>query len=164
MYERIMPVFCKNVIPKDQQDPLLFEKMLKEKNTILNMAIQELQKLVANNYKFVEPSRMEDLRLEYETENNTLLDFIKECCYIGNDIPVAARLKRSIFKEAYTKYVEINNNNRGKLIWNDVKLILEKEYNETFIKSNGIYYMQKITLTPEAVKELDIYGTPYSNY
>lgn len=74
------------------------------------------------------------------------------------------RLKRSTFKEAYTKYVSINNNGRGQLIWNDAKTILEREFNETFIKSHGIYYMKRIALTLEATKELEIYGAPYSNY
>lgn len=96
VYERIMPVFCNNVIPKEKQDPLLFEKMLKEKNTILNMAIQELQKLVANNYKFVEPKSMDATRIEYETENNTLLDFIKECCYVDDNI-----IPRYAFEKKY---------------------------------------------------------------
>lgn len=162
VYERIMPVFCNNVIPKEKQDPTLFEKMLKEKNTILNMAIQELQKLVQNNYKFIEPKAMADIRLQYETENNTLLDFIKECCYINDDIMPGMRIKRSTFKEAYSKYVAINNNGRGQLVWNDVKTLLLNEFQEDFIKYNGIFYMKRIALTPEATRELEIYGAPYS--
>lgn len=157
VYERIMPVFCNNVIPKEKQDPMLFEKMLKEKNTILALAIQELQKVVNNNYHFIEPEKLARERIAYEKENNTLLNFIEECCYIKDDTMPSLRLRRSIFKEAYDKYIKLNCNGRGKINTLDMNNLLLTNYGETFIKSNGIWYMKKILLLPEAKEELGIY-------
>lgn len=162
VYDRIMPVFCNNVVPKEEQDPLLFEKMLKEKNTILYIAIEELQKVINNNYHFIEPKSMQNQREEYETENNTLLSFINECCYIKDDVLPSLRLKRSTFKEAYDKYIMLNCNGKGKLNAQEIKTILQNNFNESFIKSNGIFYLERILLTPEAKQELGIYdGTNY---
>lgn len=163
VYERIMPVFCNNVIPKEKQDPMLFEKMLKEKNTILALAIQELQKVVNNNYHFIEPEKLARERIAYEKENNTLLNFIEECCYIKDDTMPSLRLRRSIFKEAYDKYIKLNCNGRGKINTLDMNNLLLTNYGETFIKSNGIWYMKKILLLPEAKEELGIYEPMENN-
>lgn len=163
VYERIMPVFCNNVIPKEKQDPMLFEKMLKEKNTILALAIQELQKVVNNNYHFIEPEKLARERIAYEKENNTLLNFIEECCYVKDDTMPSLRLRRSIFKEAYDKYIKLNCNGRGKINTLDMNNLLSTNYGETFIKSNGIWYMKKILLLPEAKEELGIYEPMENN-
>lgn len=163
VYERIMPVFCNNVIPKEKQDPMLFEKMLKEKNTILALAIQELQKVVNNNYHFIEPEKLARERIAYEKENNTLLNFIEECCYVKDDTMPSLRLRRSIFKEAYDKYIKLNCNGRGKINTLDMNNLLQTNYGETFIKSNGIWYMKKILLLPEAKEELGIYEPMENN-
>lgn len=163
VYERIMPVFCNNVIPKEKQDPTLFEKMLKEKNTILALAIQELQKVVNNNYHFIEPEKLARERIAYEKENNTLLNFIEECCFIKDGTMPSLRLRRSIFKEAYDKYIKLNCNGRGKINTLDMNNLLLTNYGETFIKSNGIWYMKKILLLPEAKEELGIYEPMENN-
>lgn len=157
VYERIMPVFCNNVIPKEKQDPMLFEKMLKEKNTILSIAITQLQRVIENNYHFIEPESLSEQRLYYEKENNTLLNFIEECCYINDNVMPNLRLKRSVFKEAYDKYIKINYNNRGKLNTIDMNNLLMTQFDETYIKSNGIWYMKKILLLPETIEELGLY-------
>lgn len=163
VYERIMPVFCNNVIPKEKQDPLLFEKMLEEKNSILSFAIQELQKVVKNNYHFIEPEKMAQQRLMYETENNTLLNFIEECCYVKDETMPSLRLRRSVFKDAYDKYIKLNCNGRGKIATADMNNILKTYFNETFVKSNGIWYMKRVLLLPEAKEELGIYE-PTENF
>lgn len=161
VYERIMPVYCNNVIPKEKQDPMLFEKMIKEKNSILLGALLALQKLIKNNYHFIEPKSMEKAREAYETENNTLLTFVKDCCVVKPDIIPSARTKRSTFREAYDIWIKKNNNGRGKLNSKDMNLLLEKNFGEVYIKSNGIVYMSVLVLTPEAKEELGIYDAIY---
>ena len=158
VYDRIMPVYCENVIPKEKQDPLLFEKMLAEKNTILKKALKALKEVIDNNYNFVEPKGIEQVKDKYEIQNNTLLAFINEYCeYNDADTVPRTRTKRSTFKKAYDAWVRINNNGRGKLTSQDINLLLETKYDEKFIKSNGIWYMSKIFLLPEAFQELDIW-------
>ena len=131
--------------------------MLKEKNSILKNAIMELNKVVNNNYKFIEPSNMQVERDKYEIENNTLLTFINECCYLREDTMPSMKTKRSTFKKAYENWIKINNNGRGKLSSRDINLLLETEYGETYSLYNGIWYMSKIVIDPSAKEELGIY-------
>lgn len=162
VYDRIMPVYCNNVIPKNEQDPYLFEKILKEKNSILKNILIALQRVINNGYKFDEPKSLEKVREEYEINNNTLLTFIKECCEVMPDIMPSYRTKRSDFKLAYDTWIKNNNNNRGKINSKDMNAILETKYDECYIKSNGIIYMSKLVLTPEAKEELGIYTGTYN--
>lgn len=157
VYDRIMPIYCENVIPKEEQDPLLFEKMLKEKNSIIKKTLIELKKVINNNYTLIEPQYMKEMKEKYEIQNNTLLSFINEYCEVITDIPVYHRTKRSTFKHAYDAWVRINNNGKGKLNSQDMNTILETKFNEKYIKSNGIWYMSKIIVLPEAFQELDIW-------
>lgn len=157
VYDRIMPVYCNNVIPPEERDPELFSKMWKEKNAILKKALDALQIVIKNNYKFVEPSNMIENRTEYEIENNTFLSFLEECCALKPDVMASFRLRRSDFKKAYDNYIKLNCNNFGKISVTDMNRILKEKYDENFIKSDGIWYMSKIVLLPEAKEELEIY-------
>lgn len=116
-----------------------------------------LQRLIKNNYHFVEPKSMENARSRYETENNTLLTFIEECCIIKPDIIPSARTKRSVFRNAYDVWIKKNNNGRGKLNSKDMNILLENNFGEKYVKSNGTIYMSVLVLTPEAKEELGIY-------
>ena len=157
VYDRIMPVYCNNVIPKEQQDPYLFDKILEEKNSILQNVLMALKRLIDNGYKFDEPESMLDNRKQYEIENNTLLTFLRECCEFNPDVSPYQRTKKRVFKEAYDVWIKKNNNGKGKLNSKEMARILEEEYNEYGIKSNGILYMNKILVKPEALEELGVY-------
>lgn len=161
VYDRIMPVYCNNVIPKEEQDPMLFEKMIKEKNSILLGALLALQRLIKNNYHFIEPKSMENARERYEIENNTLLSFVNECCEIMPNMIPSGRTKRSTFRDAYDVWIKKNNNGKGKLNSKDINLLLEKNFGEKYIKSHGTIYMSVLVLTPEAKEELGIYDGTY---
>ena len=113
--------------------------------------------MIKNNYHFIEPAKLTEQRLIYEKENNTLLNFIEECCFVKDDTMPSLRLRRSVFKEAYDKYIKMNCNGRGKITTLDMKNLLLTYYDETYIKSNGIWYMKRILLLPEAKEELGIY-------
>lgn len=160
VYDRIMPIKCKNVIPPEKRDPELFEKIMTEKNAIIKKALSALHYIIENNYKFIEPKCVKEARESYTVDNSTLLTFIEECCYVHEDI--SFRLKRSEFKQAYTNYVKLNFNGNGKVSTKVMNRILLERYEEDFIKSNGIWYMKKIRLTKEAREELGI--SNYSNY
>lgn len=161
VYDRIMPVYCNNVIPPEKRDPELFNKMWKEKNAILKKALDALQIVIGNGYKFIEPSTMIKAREEYEVDNSTFLTFMEECCEIKPDVMASFRLRRSTFRQAYDQYVKINCNNFGKISTYDMNRILKEKYNENYVKSNGKWFMEKIVLLPEAKEELNIYENNY---
>lgn len=50
VYDRIMVVDCPNVIPKEQQDKQLLEKMYAERRGIVKKAVKALQTVIANGY------------------------------------------------------------------------------------------------------------------
>ena len=55
VYDRIMVVECKNVIPKAKQDKQLLDKMYSERDGIVYKAVKALQTVIANGYSFSEP-------------------------------------------------------------------------------------------------------------
>ena len=95
----------------------------------------------------------------FKTDNNTiaLLRGLIERVEADSPIDDLELVNPKVVKEAYDKYVKLNNNGKGKLTSLDINLILEQDFRETYIKSGGIWYMSRINLLPEAKQELEIY-------
>lgn len=79
VYDRIMIVRCDNVIPEEEQDKELVDKLYAERAGIVYKAIQALQRVIRNGYRFSEPESTKRYREAYKVENNTVLRFIEEC-------------------------------------------------------------------------------------
>jgi len=79
VYDRILPIHCINVIPKDEQDKCLLDKMYAEREGIVYKAVKALQRVIANGYRFSEPQCVEHDRQKYMTENNTVKAFFDQC-------------------------------------------------------------------------------------
>ena len=107
VYNRILPICINNVIPPEKQDPTLLEKMLKEKEGIVVLAIQALKRLIANNYRFIETEAVQKARELYETENNSLFVFVEDCCE-RKEVPPKDRLRRSDFNRVYREWCKRN--------------------------------------------------------
>lgn len=65
VYDRIMVVECPNVIPKEQQDKQLLDKMYSERDGIVRKAVRALQNVIANGYRFTEPDSISEARKKY---------------------------------------------------------------------------------------------------
>ena len=79
VYDRIMVVECKNVIPKEETDKELLDKMYAERDGIVYKAVRALQTVIANGYRFSEPVSVTEAREKYQTENNTVIRFFEHC-------------------------------------------------------------------------------------
>ena len=79
VYDRIMTVECKNVIPPEKQDKKLLEKLYAEREGIVYRAITALQTVIRNGYRFSEPKSVTEARERYMNENNTVISFWNEC-------------------------------------------------------------------------------------
>lgn len=79
VYDRIMVVDCPNVIPKEQQDKQLLEKMFAERRGIVKKAVKALQTVIANGYRFTEPDSIAEARRDYQSANSTVISFYEEC-------------------------------------------------------------------------------------
>ena len=74
--------------------------------------------------------------------NNSLSTFIDKYCVISNNIKPTERITRQSFKIGYKSYCE--QINCAQLDYKSMKQTLKEKYNESFIKSNGTWYMSKI--------------------
>lgn len=153
VYDRMLIVYCKNVIPEEKKDPEIFNKMWKEKNAILQQALFFLNQLRNNNFKFTIPAEMASLKEEYEIQNNTLLSFIEECCDKLTVLP-SNRLKKTEFKRVYYKWVDFNNNGRGKLKSKEIEEILTNRYDFKINKYNGYDQIEGLVIKEETYIEL----------
>ncbi|MCH5204293.1 MAG: bifunctional DNA primase/polymerase [Oscillospiraceae bacterium] len=79
VYERIIIVPCKNVIPKEKRDPLLLEKIMPERSAIIYKAVLALREFLERGYKFNIPEPCKAAREAYKVENNSVLQFLEEC-------------------------------------------------------------------------------------
>lgn len=78
VYDRIMVLESKNVIPKDKQDKELLDKLYEECEGIIYKAVKALQQVIRNGYRFTEPDCVIKAREAYMKENNTILGFMSE--------------------------------------------------------------------------------------
>ena len=79
VYDRFCIVKCNNVIPEEERDPKLLEKMFAEASGIIYKAVTELKKVIDNGYKLTEPQAIIDARNEYSKANNIVTAFADEC-------------------------------------------------------------------------------------
>lgn len=155
VYERMMPIVCNNVIPKEKRDAHLLDKMLLEKNTILKRSLEALYRLIDKDFKF-EPTKEMQIAIEkHKISNNTLLSFISECCEDASNS--REKTKRSAFNKCYDAWCKENSCIKGKLNKNTISEVLASEYGEYYKKSNGIFYLEKLKIQPKIMEELGVF-------
>ena len=107
VYDRIMIINCRNVVPKDKQDKQLLDKMYKEREGIVYKAVNALQNVIQNGYRFSEPASVIDARDQYRDTNSSVISFFNDCMTaIGSG---RAATTSKVFK-AYKSWCEDNNN------------------------------------------------------
>lgn len=80
VYNRIIPVECKNVIPKHKQNKHIVDDMYKEREEIIRLLIPFLMQTVNNNYTFDIPDSCLALKEQYKEDNDPVRQFFAECC------------------------------------------------------------------------------------
>lgn len=133
VYSRFLIVSCDNVVPDNQRDPELLEKLLAEKEIIVSVAIQYLQQAIKRDYKFTESERTIKNREDYKIRNDSLKLFLQECCVIGQ-----GRVITSVFKEKYKNWCRDNRLEPEPA--NNINHILTNEYGVVKGKSYSDYY------------------------
>lgn len=112
VYNRIVVLRCKNVIPKEKQDKYLLDKMLEEKESIVKLAINELQKAIENGYEFIISDEIKRETKIYKQENNTVACFIRDCCTKRKTYNDDCSCKKMY--DVYVAYCKDNNNGYAK--------------------------------------------------
>lgn len=99
--ERLHVLHFPRMIPKEQRDTRLLEKMLDERDYIVSAAVDLAVKLRCNDYKFTVTANSQRLLDEYARESRILGEFIENMCVVEE----GARVYKSDFFEAFKKYV-----------------------------------------------------------
>lgn len=142
-YRRLIIVPFSRQIEKSKIDKSLKYKFQREKEGILNWALEGLKRLYENNFEFSENELTDGVKKEYKRENNNVISFVEECCEIDSlfscsrieiyeaykEFCVEAGLK-ALSQIKFNKELEGNFNitrsRSGKLrLWNGVRIKLE---------------------------------------
>ncbi|MDV5105924.1 phage/plasmid primase, P4 family [Clostridium perfringens] len=78
-YRRLIIVPFSRQIDKSKIDKSLKYKFQREKEGILNWALEGLKRLYENNFEFSENESTDGVKKEYKRENNNVISFVEEC-------------------------------------------------------------------------------------
>lgn len=153
VYNRIMQVECKNVIPANKQDKNLLDKLYAERVGIVYKAVMALTRVIANGYSFSEPERVKGARAEYMAENSTVISFYNECMERRPDGKIRDKCTTGKVYDVYRAWCYDNNHGYAKTA-KEFRSELSSFLNTTFPdmttrRGSGIYY-HSFTLTNEA--------------
>lgn len=151
LYERLMIYEPLKVIPPEQRDKYLIDKMLAEKEYVIKQAVEALKRLIDNDFVLRETDVMIEKRLEHERDNDTVMSFMDECCCAPDkDNPMVST--RS-FYDMYKAWCMDNTNgyvDTGKKAFK--KRLIDMDLGEVKRTNKGRYYSQ-ITVKSEAIDE-----------
>ena len=110
-YDRFIIIRCSNVIPKERQDKLLIEKMLRESSGIVFKALMAFKNTIERG-GFIEPAESRAIMSHYRVDNSLYIQFFTECCTMrpmnGNDVSVRDNCKCSDVHKALKAWCSIN--------------------------------------------------------
>lgn len=109
VYKRMIIVRCENVIPEEQQDKRLLEKILPESSGIIYNAVMALRQFVERGYKLHIPKSCEMEREAYKIENNTVLQFLEECTVPREQSDSSIFTTTGAMLSAYKNWARQNN-------------------------------------------------------
>ena len=153
VYDRIMIVNCPNVIPVEQQDKQLLDKMYAEKEGIVQKCVKALQWVINNGYKFTEPESVSAARASYQEVNSTVLTFAEECLcpWPTGTVGDFSCTTGSIHK-VYCAWCKDNNNGYAKSakeFRDELAASKETTFAEMTTRRNGQTYYKELTLTED---------------
>jgi P4 family phage/plasmid primase-like protien len=81
-YNRLKIINFPHSIPVEDQDEDLIDKLKLEASGIINWALEGLERLICNNYRFTEDLKIKE---EYKEYSNSVLLFIREYCEFNHE-------------------------------------------------------------------------------
>ena len=133
VYDRFIILSCDNVIPEEQRDSKLLEKLATESEYLICASIKCLRISIKNGYKFTESERTIKNREDYAIKNNSLALFLTECCDCGK-----GSTPTSIFKTKYKYWCKENKLPCEKP--NSISKLLTEKFGVEKYKSNTDCY------------------------
>lgn len=115
LFERFMVIPCEVTIKEEDRDPMLFEDLKKESDQMFKWALEGLQRLIKNRFRFTHSAAIHEAGEDYRSKSDTLFRYVKETYTItGRD---QDRITKHEFEQDYE-------------IWagqNDIKNPIEKK-------------------------------------
>ena len=153
VFDRIMVLNCPNVIPLEEQDSQLLEKMIAERDGIVFKTVMALKNVIANGYRFTEPEKVIAARKAYLEETNTALAFWNECVVERENRKITDNCTTGKIYDVYKAWCQDNNNGYAKTareFRNAIADHLGKEHTDLVTHTrNGSFY-QDYTLSHDA--------------
>lgn len=162
VYNRIMQIDCKNVIPPEKQDKFLLDKMYKERNGIVYKSIMALNEVILNGYEFTIPESVRFAKEDYKAENSTVISFYNECMIKRPTGSVSDDCTTQKVYEVYREWCKDNNHGYAKTakeFREELSEILGKPYKDIKVRIHGVSYYKDFTLSLEAKRNyVKVYG------
>lgn len=103
--DRLLIIPFENQIPKEKQDPTLFNKLINEIDYIANWALEGLIRLIINNYRFTDSLKNVRALQNYKIQSNTIEQFITTRCKFS----ISSKIFKSDLENAYFSFCEEHN-------------------------------------------------------
>lgn len=105
--DRLMLLSCRHSIPEYERDPMLADKLITERDGILQWAWTGLRRFIDNGYRFTHCQSSEDLMKEYRARHDNMYAFLLDRMEItGNRADV---IKKTDLEFMYSQYCQENN-------------------------------------------------------
>lgn len=107
IFERLLIIPCENVLKENERDPLLFENLIEEIDSIAQWALEGFYRLRDNNFKFTQSEAVNIAGEEYRAKSDSLYRFVSECCILTEDS--GDRVEKTRFENAYENWAMMND-------------------------------------------------------
>lgn len=108
LFDRFLIIPCNNVIPVEQRDPYLIDKLLDDKDYIFHWALEGLERLINQNFKFTNSIILEEQKNKYMLQCDSTRAFIDEKYIITGS--TTDRVKATTLYLQYENYCKENEN------------------------------------------------------
>lgn len=102
VYNRLLIIRFNRVVPKEQQDPELLDKLKKEILGIVAWSVEGLRRLILNKGQFTEIEESKNILLEYRMSQNPLLSFVEESGIVEKD--PSSKIEVNLFRRKFQEY------------------------------------------------------------
>ena len=153
VYDRIMQITCKNVIPPEKQDKLLLDKLYAERNGIIYKAVMALKNVIDNGYTFNEPESVRIARKVYMADNNTPLAFWSECMTERPGGKITDGCTTSKVYDVYKAWCSDNNHGYAKTakeFREEICMLLKSSWDEITVRRACGFMYRQYTLADDA--------------
>lgn len=144
-FNRINVIVFKNKRESEEIDYNLFDNLIKEKEAIINFAIDGLKRLIRNNFNFSESNLSKSIKNNQYKKENSFQLFLREKCKLTIDSKISVKdLMNEYYNYCEKKCVNIITSSDINAILRGMENIKRKKMRINGVSVNGIEGIQII--------------------